>query len=128
MRKDGVPKVFWKDYHQFDLKEVIDNLIEARKKFAYGEAYESESNDKNTYSYIRSGDQEHPGSGLVMMITKHEHGEIIEKTVNSGKADTQYYDYTGNIEEKVKTDSGANGQFKVKGTAEKGFSVWVPVE
>jgi len=127
MRKDGVPKVFWKDYHHFGLKEVIDKLIEARKKFAYGEDFESESNDKNTYSYIRSGDQDHPGSGLVMMITKHENGEIIEKTVNSGRADTEYYDYTGNIDEKVKTDSEANGQFKVMGTAEKGFSVWVEV-
>ncbi|MFW6229561.1 MAG: alpha-amylase domain-containing protein, partial [Halanaerobium sp.] len=120
-------KVFWKDYHHFGLKEVIDKLISARKKFAYGEAFESESNDQNTYSYIRTGDQEHPGSGLVMMITRHENGEIIEKTVNSGKADTEYYDYTGNVEEKVKTDSEANGQFKVKGTAEKGFSVWVEV-
>ena len=127
MRKDGIPKVFWKDYHHFGLKEVIDNLIEARKKFAYGEAYESESNDKNTYSYIRSGDKDHPGSGLVMMITQHENGEIIEKTVNSGSANTVYYDFTGNIEEKVKTDDKANGVFKVKGTAESGYSVWVPL-
>jgi alpha-amylase len=63
-----------------------------------------------------------------MMITKHEHGEIIEKTVNSGQPNTEYYDYTGNIDEKVKTDNDANGQFKVKGTAEKGYSVWVAVE
>lgn len=128
MRKDGVPKVFWKDYHHFGLKEVIDNLIEARKKFAYGEAYENDSNDKNTYSYIRTGDEEHPGSGLVMMITQHEHGEIIEKTVNSGQPETTYYDYTGNIDGRVKTDKEGNGQFKVKGTAEEGYSVWVKAD
>lgn len=128
MRQDGVPKVFWKDYHHFGLKEVIDNLIEARKKFAYGDAYESDQNDENTYSYIRAGDADHPGSGLVMMITQHENGEIIEKNVNSGQADTVYYDYTGNIDEKVETDADANGVFKVKGTAEEGYSVWVPVE
>lgn len=128
MRKDGVPKVFWKDYHNFGLKEVIDNLIEARKKFAYGEAFESDSNDKNTYSYIRTGDEEHPGSGLVMMITQHEHGEIIEKTVDSGQPETTYYDYTGNIDTKVKTDREGKGQFKVKGTAEEGYSVWVKAD
>lgn len=128
MRRDGVPSVFWKDYHSHGLKERIDKLIEARKKFAYGEAYESDQNDENTYSYIRTGDEEHPGSGLVMMITQHENEEIIEKTVNSGKADTVYYDYTGNIEEKVETDADANGIFKVKGNAEAGYSVWVPVE
>jgi len=127
MRRDGVPTVFWKDYYNNGLKNNIDNLIAVRKKFAYGDAYESEANDENTYSYVRSGDQDHPGSGLVMMITKHENGEIIEKTVNTGKADTEYYDYTGNIEEKIKTDSESNGQFKVKGNAEKGFSVWVEV-
>jgi alpha-amylase len=128
MRRDGVPAVFWKDYHSHGLKERIDNLIAARKKFAYGEAYESDQNDENTYSYIRTGDDEHPGSGLVMMITQHENGEIVEKTVNSGRADTVYYDYTGNIDEKIETDTEANGVFKVKGNAEEGYSVWVPVE
>jgi len=128
MRRDEVTAVLWKDYHSNGLKKRIDNLIAARKKFAYGEAYESDQNDENTYSYIRTGDKEHPGSGLVMMITQHEKGKIIEKTVNSGRADTVYYDYTGNIDEKIETDTEANGVFKVKGNAEEGYSVWVPVE
>ena len=128
MRRDGVPTVFWKDYHSHGLKERLDTLIAARKKFAYGDAYESESNDKNTYSYIRTGDDEHPGSGLVMMITQHESEKIIEKSVNTGRAETRYYDYTGHIEEEIMTDAEANGIFKVKGTAEEGYSVWVPVK
>ena len=125
MRRDGVPTVFWKDYYVHGLKEKIDKLIQLRKQYAYGDAYESEENDELTYSYIRTGDEEHPGSGLVMMITQHENGDVIEKNINTGKANTSYYDYTGNIEDSVKTDEDGNGLFKVKGTAEEGYSVWI---
>mgnify|MGYP006272470189 CR=1 FL=1 len=127
MRRNGIPTIFWKDYYNYGLKEEIDKLIAARKRFAYGPAYESETNDQKTYSYIRSGDQKHPDSGLVMMITQHENKELIEKTINTGKADTLYYDFTGNIKERVKTDSKAEGKFKVRGTAAEGYSLWVQV-
>jgi alpha-amylase len=63
-----------------------------------------------------------------MMITQHENEKIIEKKINTGQANQVYYDFTGNIDEKVKTDAEANGIFKVKGTAEEGYSVWVPAE
>jgi alpha-amylase len=128
LRRDGIPTVFWKDYFNYGLKKEINNLIIARKKFAYGEAFESETNDQKTYSYIRSGDQKHPGSGLVMMITQHENKKLIEKTINTGKADTLYYDFTANVRETVKTDSAGKGTFKVKGTAAAGYSVWVQME
>lgn len=127
MRREGVPVVFWKDYYNYGLKERIDTLIAARKKFAYGEAYESEENDKNTYSYIRTGDKKHPGSGLVMMITQHENEKLIEKKINTGQSECEYYDYTGNLDQRVKTDQDGNGIFKVKGTAQDGYSIWVPV-
>lgn len=128
MRREGIPTVFWKDYHNNGLKARIDKLLEARKKFAYGDSYESDQNDKKTYSYIRAGDEQHPNSGLVMMITQHENEEIIEKKVNTGQANTVYYDYTGNVEDKIKTDQNADAIFKVKGTAADGYSVWVPAE
>lgn len=125
MRREGVPTIFWKDYYVHGLKEQIDNLIEARKKFAYGDSYESEENDECTYSYIRTGDEEHPGSGLVMMITQHNSEEIIEKRINTGSANSVYYDYTGNLDAKIETDENGEATFQVKGTAAEGFSVWV---
>ncbi len=128
MRRDGVPTIFWKDYHSHGLKERLDKLIAARKSFAYGDAYESEENDEKTYSYIRTGDQKHPGSGLVMMITQQESEKIIEKKINTGQPETSYYDFTGHIEGEVETDADANGVFKVRGSAGEGYSVWVPVE
>jgi len=128
LRRDGIPTVFWKDYYNYGLKEKIDKLIAARKRFAYGDAFESETNDQKTYSYIRVGDQKHQGSGLVMMITQHENKELIEKTINTGNPDTLYYDFTDNVKEKIKTDSKGYGNFKVRGTAAEGYSVWVQVE
>ncbi|RAK06361.1 alpha-amylase [Halanaerobium saccharolyticum] len=128
MRRDGIPTVFWKDYYNYGLKDKIDKLISARKKFAYGDAFESETNDQKTYSYIRTGDEKHPGSGLVMMITQREKTVLIEKAINTGKANTYYYDFTNNVTEKVKTDSNGNGNFKVRGTAGEGYSIWVQVE
>ena len=125
MRRDGVPTIFWKDYYVHGLKDKIDNLIEARKKFSYGDSYESEENDEFTYSYIRAGDEEHPGSGLVMMITQHDNEEIIEKKINTGSANTVYYDYTGNLDAEIETDENGEAVFQVKGTAAEGFSVWV---
>ncbi|MGM0548822.1 MAG: alpha-amylase [Bacillota bacterium] len=126
MRKEGVPSIFWKDYYIHGLKSQLDKLISARKKFAYGPAYESEANDENTYSYIRAGSKEKPNSGLVMMITQAESGEIIEKKINTGQAETTYYDYTGNLAEKIRTDKEAEAVFKVKASAEVGYSIWVP--
>lgn len=128
MRQDGVPTVFWKDYYIYGLKNRIDTLIEARKRFAYGDAYESEENDKNTYSYIRSGSREKENSGLVMMITQHENEELIEKKINTGQPEQKYYDFTANVEGSVITDADGNGIFKVKGRAADGYSVWVPAE
>ena len=128
IRKEGVPVVFWKDYYNRGMKNRLKKIIEARKKFAYGDGLESNSNDENTYSYIRAGDREHPGSGLVMMITQHDNGEIVRKTVNSLAANTEYYDFTGNIEKTVRTDENADGEFMVKGSQGEGYSIWVPKE
>lgn len=125
MRKEGVPSIFWKDYYNSNLKDQLQNLITARKKFAYGDSYENETNDKNTYSYIRSGDEKHAGSGLVMLITQAVGDQLIEKEVNTGSPETKYYDFTANVKETVTTNADAVGNFKVKASEANGYSVWV---
>ena len=126
MREDGLPCIYWKDYYIWGLKEELDRLIAARQKFAYGPGYETNTNDYNTYSYIREGSSEVANSGLVMMITQSEAGGVITKEINSCQSQTVFYDYTGNIAGTVKTDSNGVGEFKVKASADKGWSVWVP--
>ncbi|MFW5998445.1 MAG: alpha-amylase [Halanaerobiaceae bacterium] len=125
-REEGLPTIFWKDYYVYGMKDKLDKIIKARKKFAYGPGFETSTNDFNTYSYIRAGSDKNPGSGLVMMITQETGGEIITKTINSRQSETTYYDYTGNIKQKVKTDVRGFGEFKVHGSEEKGWSIWVP--
>ncbi|MCK8816838.1 alpha-amylase [Natroniella sulfidigena] len=125
MREHGLPTVFWKDYYIYGMKEGLDKLLAARRRFAYGPSYETETNDHNTYSYVRAGSKEVAGSGLVMMITQQTDGGIINKRINSRQPDTLFYDYTGNVKERVKTDTFGYGDFKVKATEEQGWSVWV---
>ena len=126
LREDGIPCVYWKDYYIWGLKPELDRLIAARHKFAYGAGYETNSNDYNTYSYIREGTAEVPNSGLVMMITQSEAGGIIKKEINSCQPQTTFHDYTGNVSGTVTTDNNGVGEFKVKASAAKGWSVWVP--
>jgi len=126
MREHGVPCVFWKDYYQWGMKEGLDQLMLARQKFAYGSGYECESNDYNTYSYMRAGSDEQPNSGLVMMITQQAGSGLINKWINARQPETTFYDYTGHVEEEVTTNQDGWGEFKVKSGAAEGWSVWVP--
>ena len=126
MREHGLPCIYWKDYYIWGLKEELDRLIAARQKFAYGPGYETNTNDYNTYSYIREGSSEVPNSGLVMMITQADSGGVITKEINACQSNTTFYDYTGNIEGTVRTDSKGMGQFEVRASEARGWSIWVP--
>ena len=126
MREDGIPCIYWKDYYIWGLKEELDKLIAARQKFAYGPGYETNTNDYNTYSYIREGSSVVPKSGLVMMITQSEAGGVISKEINACQSQTDFYDYTGNVEGKVSTDENGIGHFKVQAEPKTGWSIWVP--
>ena len=125
-REHGIPCVFWKDYYVWGLKDKLNKLIAARQKFAYGPGYETNTNDYNTYSYIREGSSEVPNSGLVMMITQSEDEGVITKEINSCQPNTTFYDYTGNISSEVRTDDHGVGKFKVQANASQGWSIWVP--
>ncbi len=125
MREHGLPTVFWKDYYQNELDEGLDQLLQARKYFAYGPGREVDNNDIDVYSYVREGLSDVDGTGLVMMITTGEDGEVETKNINSGQANTTYYDLSGNIREHVTTDENGYGDFKVRHDKVEGWSVWV---
>ena len=128
MREHGLPMVYWKDYYQDGMKENINKLLKARRYFAYGPGHEVANNDTNIYSYVREGLDDSPGTGLVMMISQGVSGDITTKRINSTQSNTEFYDITGNVAEKVLTDAEGYGQFKVKNDEATGWSVWVPVE
>ncbi len=126
-RKYSTPTVFWKDYYQYDMGDNLDKLISARKHFAYGAEIEnSGNNDRDTYSYTRAGLDDTPGTGLVMVISASDSGGETNISVNSGRANTTYIDYTGNVEGEVTTDSNGWGEFRVQEDTGEGWSIWVP--
>lgn len=132
-RAEGTPMVFWKDYYISGMQEELGKIMKARKYFAYGPGHEMEEdagndqNDQNIYSYVREGLQDTPGTGLVMMIAGGETGEVVTKRINSYQPNQIYYDFTGNIEGIVVTDSQGYGNFKVINNESKGWSIWVPL-
>ncbi|WP_018247931.1 alpha-amylase domain-containing protein [Orenia marismortui] len=126
MREDGLPMVYWKDYYQDGKKVGLDKLLKARRYFAYGPGREVKTNDVNTYSYVRGGLSDVPGTGLVMMISQGTSGDLTTKRIDSGKSNTEFYDITSNVKGTVKTDADGYGDFKVKNSIDEGWSVWVP--
>ena len=126
LRKDGLPCVFYGDYYGIPEKEVsakndyLDKLLKLRKYFAYGEQRDY-FYDRNVIGFIREGDYEHSESGLAVVMSDKNGGTL---TMNVGKkfADSVFYDYLGNIENKVHIDSEGNGNFSCNGGS---VSVWI---
>lgn len=126
LRQSGIPCIFYGDYYGIPEKQVapknelLDKLLKIRKYFAYGEQADYLVSP-NVIGFTRSGDYEHPDSGLAVVMSDKEGGSI---NMNLGKnlSNTVFYDCLGNIEEKVYVDSEGNGTFSCK---DGSVSVWI---
>ena len=126
LRKEGLPCIFYGDYYGITsqnvkaMGEILEKLIYARKKFAYGEQI-NYLDDHDIIAWVRAGDEEHTNSGLIAIMSDGPGGG---KTINVGSrlADTVFYDYTGNIKEDVYVDKDGNGIFYCNGGS---VSIWV---
>ena len=126
LRQEGLPCVFYGDYYGIPSKNVtskskiLDKLLKLRKYFAYGEQIDYFYNE-SIIGFVRQGDFEHSDSGLAVVMTDKQGGTI---TMNVGKkfANSMFYDYLGNTEEKVYIDGEGNGNFFCK---DGSVSVWV---
>ncbi len=126
LRQEGLPCVFYGDYYGIPAKEVsakneiLDKLLKLRKYFAYGEQIDY-FYDRSVIGFVRQGDFEHSDSGLAVVMSDKDGGCI---TMNVGKkfANSMFYDYLGNTEEKVYIDGEGNGNFFCNGGS---VSVWV---
>lgn len=116
LRKDGYPCVFYGDYYGIDKnmiegqKDVIDNLIEIRKKYNYGDQVDY-FEEPQLIGWVRHGDEEHPGKLAVVIST----GDMNTLTMNVGKdqAGKHYLDLTGGNENEIVIDEEGNGDFEV---------------
>ena len=126
LRKDGLPCVFYGDYYGINsqniqpMQEKLDIIINARKKFAYGEQIDY-LDDHDIIAWVRTGDEEHTDSGLVVIMSDGPGGG---KTINVGEklANTVFYDCTRNVQENVYVDKEGNGIFYCNGGS---VSIWI---
>ena len=102
-------------------RAIIDNLLEIRKNHAFGEQ-NYYFDHPNTIGFTRVGDEEHPHSGVAVLISNGEDGD---KVMNVGKqhAGETWKEATGNVEETVSIDGEGNGRFLVHGG---NVAVWIP--
>ena len=129
LRKEGLPCVFYGDYYGIPsqninpINNILEVLIKARKKYAYGEQIDYFDNH-NIIAWARTGDQEHMNSGMVVIMSDGPGGG---KSMNIGTnlANTIFYDYTGNVQENVYVDQEGNGIFYCNGGS---VSIWVKKE
>ena len=120
LRQDGYPCVFYGDYYGTGgpnsvpgKREVLDRLLEARQKSAYGEQVDY-FDHANTIGWVRLGDAAHEGSGLACVMSNGEDGykRMCLGGLNGG---TLWHDAMGAIENAVTLDEGGWADFYCKG-------------
>ena len=125
LMKDGYPCLFYGDYYgvkgeKSPHTKIIDILLDARRKYAYGEQIEY-FDHPSTVGFIRTGDEEHPGSGLVLLMSNDEAGNKIMNLGKEHKGEV-WREITGSISDEVTVDEEGNGDFSVKA---RNLAVWV---
>lgn len=128
LHKDGIPCVFYGDYYGIPRTNVapvtgIKKLVKMRKYYAYGRQ-EDYFDDPSIVGFTRSGDSEHPDSGLALLVSNGDGGT---KKMNVGRkfAGQLFCDVMGGFSEPVKISSDGWGMFTVNGGS---VSAWVTEE
>lgn len=115
-RKDGYPCIFAGDYYGLKgeikkdpLKEMIDNMLDVRKKYSFGDQDEYFDNPQ-VVGWVRRTDNE--TSSLAVLISI---GDMAEKQMFVGEeeAGKVYIDLSGNNKNTVTIDEDGNGVFNV---------------
>ena len=129
LRREGYPCVFYGDYKGIPASKVkskkkdLDKLLKLRAEYAYGEQHDY-FDDPNCIGWTREGDEEHPDSGLAVMISDGTGGT---KHMYIGKqfAGCHFSDIMGNAKYNIKIDEWGYGDFYVNRDA---VAVWVHKE
>ncbi|MDO5017769.1 MAG: alpha-amylase [Lagierella massiliensis] len=117
LHEDGYPCVFWGDYmgmgepvNSAGHKDMIENLMYIRKKFAYGDMdmyYESE----NLLGWVRRGNEKHPKKLAVLISTGDMNS--LKMFVGKEEAGKTYKEYTGDNTNEIVIDDEGFGEFEV---------------
>ncbi len=125
LRQDGYPCIFYGDYYGLPsdgippLRDKLLPLLEARRHFAHGQQHDY-FDHPNTIGWTREGDEEHPDSGVAVLLTNGDDGE---KVMYAGKrhSGAKFHDLTGNIKDLIEIGEDGKALFKVRAGS---VSVW----
>ncbi len=125
LMEKGYPCVFYGDYYSIDgvaspHRLILDILLNARRKYAYGEQVNYFDNP-NTVGFVRMGSDEHPGSGLALLISNSEAGNKVMNVGENRKGEV-WHEITGQIKDEITIDDQGNGNFPVNAAK---LAVWV---
>lgn len=117
LRKDGYPCVFYGDYYGVEgehavesKKEMIDQLIDIRKRYAYGDQTDyPESED--LIGWVRHGDDEHPGSLAVLISTGD--AKTMRMQIGEENAGKVFVDLTGDNANEIEIEEDGSAEFEV---------------
>ena len=101
LTSEGYPVVFYRDYFDFGLKAVINNLIWIYEKIAAGETLQR-FKDNDVFAYERLG-----GSHLLAAINDNEATDLTVPVATGFGPNAQLHDYTGHSGD-VFTDANGN--------------------
>ena len=117
LRKDGYPCVFYGDYYGINgdepidgHKEMIDQLLQIRKQYAYGKQ-ETYMENEHLMGWVRHGDKNHPGS-LAVLVSTGDKG-ILPMYVGEDQAGKIYTELTNDNQHEIEIDEKGFGDFEV---------------
>lgn len=125
LTQKGYPCIFYGDYYGVKGEEsphrtIIDILLDARKKYAYGEQVYY-FDHPNTIGFVRMGSEEHPDSGLAMLISNGDDGSKVMNVGENRKGEV-WHEITGSYSDEITIDDKGNAKFLVHGGK---LAVWV---
>lgn len=125
LMEKGYPCVFYGDYYGIGGKQsphrlILDILLDARRKYAYGQQ-DYYFDHPNTVGLVRRGDNDHPGSGLAILISNGEDGNK-EMFVGEGRKGETWREITGSFTDEIQIGDNGKATFPVRGGK---IAVWV---
>jgi len=89
LTSEGYPVVFWKDYYNYGMRPVIDNLVWIHEKIAEGTTQERWK-DADVFVYERMG-----GHHLLVGLNDNQISDLTVTVQTGFGANVQLHDYTG---------------------------------
>lgn len=125
LRQDGYPCVFHADYFGSEAeicklpshRILLDKMLDARRRYCYGDQHDY-FDHPSCVAWVRTGNEEHPGSMVVVM----SNGKEGIKKVNAYAPNGVFIDATGHLKQEIKTNDKGEGEFPCPAG---NLSIWV---